>query len=410
MPDLTATQREPRIWRSLIPLLSCGVLLVACSSPRQAPSFHINGPAVGRWVSTAQPGEALGANPAGAFGGVDWFGWGGFCTSLKSSNLMCTQGAVFHPTAGAWQSVSNVGAPSPRRRLVVVSTDQGFFMWGGICESELACGDGAIYQPLSDSWSPVTSTGAPSPRFDPFAYVTPTEVIVWGGAQPTPPSQHLPSVSLGDGGAYNLIKKTWRPLSSIGAPSIRYGSAVVAAGTDMVVWGGVADHRVLSDGAIYHPTTDTWEPIETTGAPEGRFLPLALWMGREMLVFGGSCGTPDSIGAFKLCNDPGFAYDPAKRHWRTIAAGLQPSSGPVAAWTGTRAFIWGGSGTCCSGESCTCNQGGLYDPVADSWQAVQTDGAPTNGPAYWIGDSVLIVPATDSTGIFPARYFPPINQ
>jgi len=312
---------------------------------------------------------------------------------------------MFHPSSGTWQSVSTTGAPSPRDQHAVVPVPGGLFVWGGLCSTPTfaSCGDGAIYSPSSDSWSPVGPQGAPSPRYSPFVFATQTEVVVWGGAHWSGGGN---GTAAWDGAAYNLATGSWRALDGTGAPSARLGAATVATGTDMLVWGGGdAAGNPLRDGAIHHLATNTWELMETAGAPSARWDPVSLWTGSEMLVFGGTgCGGRSSSGGYSVCNDSGFAYDPAKRRWRAIAAGLAPRSSPIAVWTGSYAFIWGGAGSCCQGADCRCSDGGLYDPVADVWRAVVPDGSPIgDGAGYWIGDSVLVISNLGA----PGRYFLP---
>lgn len=386
-------------------------LVLACSSS-DAPSFHIDGPPVGHWEPISNPGAQLAQiGVRGAYTGVDWFGWGGAGSSQCAPDPFCAIGAMFHPSLGTWQPVATTGAPSRRNHHAVVALPGGLFVWGGFYVNQgagpavVTYGDGAIYSPSSDSWSPIASQGAPSPRTSPFAFATETEVFVWGGAQ-TRPNGDWRLAAVWDGAAYNVATGSWRPLDRSGAPSARLGAAIVATGTDMLVWGGGDDaNNPLRDGGVYHLATNTWDPMETAGAPTARWDAVSLWTGSEMLVFGGmGCTGRDSSGAYSVCNDSGFAYDPAKRRWRTIAAGLAPRSGPIAVWTGSYAFIWGGVGSCCDGADCTCSDGGLYDPVADVWRAVPPGGSPLGaGTGYWIGDSVLVISDLGP----PGRYFPP---
>ena len=342
----------------------------------------------------------------GAFTGVDWLGWGGVggCSGIDA---YCPQGALFHPTLGTWTAVATAGAPAGRDQHGVAAIPGGVLVWGGRGTDLASRNDGAIYDPGSDSWTPVLSQGAPTSRYAAFSFATKTEVVIWGGVH----SSDGKSASMAsDGAAYDFTTRTWRPLSTAGAPSPRSAEAIVATGADILVWSGIADDgnplgsNVLADGGVYHLATDTWEPISSVGAPPARMNPVTLWTGSEMLVFGGmGCGGRQN-GIFVVCQDAGFAYNPATRRWRTITAGLAPRSGAIAAWTGSRAFIWGGIGSCCAGYDCRCTDGGLYDPASDSWQAVVPDGSPIgDGTAYWIGDSVLVISNLGP----PGRYFPP---
>ena len=56
---------------------------------------------------------------------------------------------------------------------------------------------------------------------------------------------------------------------------------------EMIVWGGGSEHQFYNDGGIYDPIKDTWKPLSLENAPPGRWCHAAVWTGSEMIVWGG---------------------------------------------------------------------------------------------------------------------------
>jgi len=262
-----------------------------------------------------------------------------------------------------WQATSTNGAPAYSFSPSAVWTGTEMIVWGGTALGSA----GAKYDPATDTWQAIRSMGAPSARSSHLAVWTGSEMIVWGGLQQNP----LTWVS--DGARYNPVFDTWQPLSMANAPSPRSRATAVWTGTEMIVWGGedTTTFASLNDGARYNPATDTWEPITTTGAPSGRSQHTAVWTGSEMIIWGG-------IAAAAWTNTGG-RYNPASGTWQpTVATGApEARNNHTAVWTGTRMVVWGGTGGTAGNPP--LNTGGRYDPVANSWQATATAGAP---PTY----------------------------
>ena len=72
----------------------------------------------------------------------------------------------------------------------------------------------------------------------------------------------------------------------------------------------------------------------------------------------------------------GGLYNPSSTAWSavTTAGAPEPRSYHTAVWTGSEMIIWGGYNG--NGTGTNYNDGGLYDPTANSWTAVSTAGAP----------------------------------
>ena len=55
----------------------------------------------------------------------------------------------------------------------------------------------------------------------------------------------------------------------------------------MIIFGGTGGSGTRADGGRYDPVEDTWKPLPTNGTPVARKDHLAVWTGDAMLVFGG---------------------------------------------------------------------------------------------------------------------------
>lgn len=200
----------------------------------------------------------------------------------------------------------------------------------------------------SNAVTAVDVQGVPAARSETSGVWTGDTLIVWGGQD-----QYE---NLGDGFALTLTDgetpSQWYRLPTDNAPSARHGHTAVWTGTEMIVWGGVADGQWLSDGASYNPSTLTWTALPAVpeddafilGEDEyglvGRRDHVALWTGAEMIVFGGSTASGQTAAA--------FAYDPTLGTYRSLPGGgvIEARRNSAAVWTGEEILLFGGySGT-----------------------------------------------------------------
>jgi len=187
----------------------------------------------------------------------------------------------------------------------------------------------------------------------------------------------------------------WTPIALKG--DIGLGDAGgVWTGSEMIVWGGVAsgtvnspgptcDHSYCGRGAAYSPATDTWRDLSNTDAPAGRVAPTAVWTGTEMIIWGGRRCTAD-----QGCPDGG-AYDPAADTWRRIdSQGIAtPRALHTAAWTGTEMIVFGGEDPAYADLAAPA----AYDPANATWRRLPTEGAPSPRPvplSFWTGEELLV--------------------
>jgi Kelch motif len=147
----------------------------------------------------------------------------------------------------------------------------------------------------------------------------------------------------------------------------RSGYTAVAAGDQVIVWGGccgVAGRGSRAAGAIYDVTQDRWLPLGR-GPLGDRGGHTAVWTGEEMLVWGGGRGS----GGLRA---DGAAYDPRSESWRLIpSAPLAPRYQHVAVWTGEEMIVWGGSRPLRplrGFRERPLYDGAAYDPRSDTWR------------------------------------------
>src|ERR1019366_4645529 len=90
-------------------------------------------------------------------------------------------------------------------------------------------------------------------------------------------------------------------------------------------------------------------------------------------------------------NDGG-RYNPTANSWTAVTTNGAPAGRyfHTAVWTGSEMIVWGGVG---SGYGGVFNAGGRYSPTANSWTAVTTTGAPAaryQHTAVWTGSEMIV--------------------
>ncbi len=182
------------------------------------------------------------------------------------------------------------------------------------------------------------------------------------------------------------IQDVWLAISTDKAPTAREEQSAVWTGSEMIVWGGLANSTVLNTGKRYNPSTNSWTPTSTTNAPSERHLHTAVWttglVTPVMIVWGGMAGTGGWLNS-------GGKYDPATNAWTATNTANSPGVryDHSAVWTGTEMIIWAGYG------GFVTSSGGRYDPVADTWTGTNTTGAPAGRElhtAVWTGTEMIV--------------------
>src|SRR5437588_5134609 len=172
-------------------------------------------------------------------------------------------------------------------------------------------------------------------------------------------------------------------------------------------WGGHFDdggRHVLNTGGKYQPATNIWTSTSTTNAPSARDSHTAVWTGTEMIVWGGYAGLfPSNIGA---------RYNPIADTWLAINTSPTARGSDTAVWTGTEMIVWGGYDE----TFYPVNSGGRYDPGIDVWMPTSTINAPSarySHAAIWTGNEMIVWggDAANSTGLNTGgKYNPGTNS
>lgn len=180
----------------------------------------------------------------------------------------------------------------------------------------------------------------------------------------------------------------WQPLPPSGLTGSK---SAVWTGSQMVVWGGAG-------GARFDRTTNAWLPVSTVNAPSPRSGHSMVWTGQRVIVWGGRQDLGGGIVGNVL--DDGGLYDPVADTWTRLPASplLTARAGHVAVWTGSGMVVWGGyvPGTDPVTTLPTLfaqASGARYSPATGTWQALGTAGAPARRyghTAVWDGNRMIV--------------------
>jgi N-acetylneuraminic acid mutarotase len=157
----------------------------------------------------------------------------------------------------------------------------------------------------------------------------------------------------------------------------------------MIVYGEYSGSA--NGGRSYDPIAKTWKVISTTGQPTERDVVAAVWTGTKMIEWGGA----RNQGATEWAD--GGIYDPVTDTWSAMPqTGAIPTmrGGHSAVWTGTRMIIWGGGryGDFSAADH-LLNDGASYDPATGIWTAISSVNAPTPRYAHtavWTGSKMIV--------------------
>jgi hypothetical protein len=308
----------------------------------------------------------------------------------------------------------------------MVWTGREVIVFGGTSVDGDLLVDGAAWDPASNAWRrlPVSPVG---PRDGAVVAWAGDRLVVWGGATvppsaADPPAPGGPAAPSGDsadppggtaapaasemradGAAYVPATDRWVPVAA--APILpRTGAESVWTGRRLVISGGYhdGDDGDRSDGAALDPVSGAWSPIAARPAP-------------------GSCGSDVPCdgrwtGTLALFPASGLRYDPVGDRWSTLApypSAARSLADQPAVWTGQRLLAWGTPNDAGAADGASTGAGradeesdsgngaggpppaagaGMYDPVADRWQAVAA--GPLSGrvshTAVWTGQEMLV--------------------
>ena len=304
------------------------------------------------------------------------------------------EGARYTASTDSWLPVST--APVYTSVSYNAPSQQIYEIWTGSQLIVVGRGDDyypssgwAVYDYATDTWTAVSTTNAVWPTQEPIW--TGTELLCWntnGGLT---------------GARYDPLTDTWSAISMVNGPSSL--STVVSqwTGSEWIVWGsygddpddGSASSVHYNAGWRYNPNSNSWTAMSRSGAP-GPFdtygsanSPLYGWTGTQLIIFG---GRPyfygDNPETSYIENEypgdysnAGYAYSPASDSWAAISSSNAPSArsrgyySSVTHWTGSELLVLGGYNDANLNNDANLTDGGLYDPVTDSWSSIA---APSN--------------------------------
>ena len=325
--------------------------------------------------------------------------WGG--SDFTSSGTL-DSGGRYVPGLDQWVPTSQVGAPTPRQWHTLVWTGSEVLVWGGSLETT-----GARYHPPTDSWLPMAAfapSSRPYPRKEHSSIWTGNEMIVWGGV--------YEDNVVDQGGRYDPLLDEWTETSMVAVPEARVSHGAVWSGDEMIIWGGdsklmhpTAEFFSLQTGARYNPVTDVWTATSLVDAPSKRSHHTAVWVGSKLLVWGGgptssAAFTDEALCAVSSLND-GALYDPVDDSWEAITQSgtLSDRRGHISVWSGTELIVMGGRQDSWQGQPLRCRAdfmrgGSRYSVASNSWvEEISLANSPTQvdyQAAVWAGDRVVM--------------------
>lgn len=363
------------------------------ANPEYATYYRLD-PVANAWATVTTVGApAARTYSTTVFTGSKFLIWGGNSAGNNS-------GYLYDPNANTWSTITTSGAPTNYQYAHnAVWTGRQMLVWGGYSPSG-STNSGAIYDAMTNRWTSMTTSGAPAAT---SSLVNPQ--LVWTGSQ-------MLAISTVGAGPYTIGKiyglslppaytDTWTTITTSGAPAPRHSASNVWTGSKMIIWGGAnATPAFFNNGGLFDPVTNSWSSLTTTGAPAGREAAGTVWTGSQMLVWGG-CGV--NSGCVAMNN--GGMYDPILNSWSTMTTTNAPAArySPQTAWTGKYMIAWSGSGS--------IDTGGLFDPVANAWTTMTTTSGRAHSNGVWTGSKMMVfggeLPAEVNT---IAIYDPVANQ
>ncbi len=138
--------------------------------------------------------------------------------------------------------------------------------------------------------------------------------------------------------------------------------------------------------------SDVWLVTDAKNAPSARTRQGAVWADTKMVVWGGM----ENYGGYEA--NTGGVYDPVTDTWTAIETANAPAGRHQFAmvWTGSEAIIWGGV------PYSKVASGGRYNLSTNSWSAMSTANSPSSRSyfsAIWDDTEMIIWGGVTSKGI-----------
>jgi hypothetical protein len=330
------------------------------------------------------------------------------CGDLTASNANCGacgyacvhgRNCVASRCAPAWQTITQVGEPTPRTGHAAAAVGGKFYvMGGGDSSSAAALDNGGIYDPAGDSWD-TTLPSMKKARCNHAAVSDGTKIYTYGGittcndTTSTGPALEVFDPAMGANGQWNENNKG-------GAPDPRSTFPGVWTGTSMFVFGGTTSSAAaVASGAQFTPGTG-WTDTSCAlalcqrGGFFGGFVD-----GTVVRYFGGSGGSAPA----------GLMYDLAMNKWSAWAA---PITTPIVAH---RTADQGRLFVVLEAAAITCPHSvnvRIYDKKSGTWTkdtAASPAGLNADAATAWIGSELFAWSGDCGQGasMVGARYQPP---
>ncbi|MEO7265448.1 MAG: kelch repeat-containing protein [Ferruginibacter sp.] len=211
-------------------------------------------------------------------------------------------------------------------------------------------------------------------------------IYFWGGLNVLGPSYNYST-----GYKYDAGNNTWSLMSPNGSPSPRYHAGAVAAGTDIVIWGGYSTSSgILKTGAIYRTASNTWTAMSLTNAPtSGTIEPAMAYYNNQVYII--------SANETKR-------FDPIANTWTTLSPPPFSYNGQKFTYDGNgKIYVWGGARYFFTGVP--TNNGYVYNLANDTYSTITTSNAPISraGHTLCFGNNAFIIwGGSTSTGANPS--------
>jgi N-acetylneuraminic acid mutarotase len=271
-------------------------------------------PATNTWTATSTTNAPTSRNAHTAvWTGNEMIVWGGTDGTVNVFNT----GGRYNPSTNSWTATSTTGAPTARASHTAVWTGGEMIIWGGF-NSGTRFNTGGTYDPGTDTWTATSTANAPSGRFVHTAVWTGSEMIIWGGEGV--------GLSLNTGGRYNPSTNSWTTTITANAPDAREVHTAIWTGSEMIVWGGFEQGTTnyFNTGGRYSASTDSWTATSTTNAPSARAWHTAVWTGSEMIIWG---AVADNTGG-RYCAQSGPTPTPTSTPTPTASPTPTPTPTP----------------------------------------------------------------------------------
>jgi N-acetylneuraminic acid mutarotase len=326
-----------------------GSLLVSFS----ADTTYIYNPQADNWTLLVVPPQYIHTLEAVIKGGsVVWTGsqfllWGGY--NLSCSNIYpypCTRmlsrsGLKYNPATNVWDSIPSLTAPDARYKHRAVWTGTEMLIWGGVNSGEETStsylNTGGRYNPQTNNWTavPIPAGFAGRSEFV-MSMVESNTLFIWGGK-----SKELVTRNITD------------PCNPPGVISFSFDS--------------VRNH---ADGRLFFLSSNTWAPVSTVNAPTGRYGHTGMLTSPYGFYIAGGTNTTNSIPSCVLCVlippshctrvgyfdtvlESAAVYDVSSNTWTTVPNAPKPFSGSVAIWDNDQFISYFGADSVISLEPST---------------------------------------------------------